>query len=106
MSLWAAVTRANTRNNSFRLSRWLHTINVLLGTLVLVPLAAVDASAAAGQQWFSAWTVAQAGRLPTSMSGTSVRMIVRPTISGSAVRVKLENRFGQSSVVFSAADIG
>jgi uncharacterized protein (TIGR03437 family) len=58
------------------------------------------------EQWFSAWTVAQGGRFATPMSGTSVRMIVRPTISGPAVRVRLENRLGESPVVFSAAYIG
>jgi uncharacterized protein (TIGR03437 family) len=58
------------------------------------------------QPWFSAWTVAQSTRFATSMSGTSVRMIVRPAISGPAVRVRLENRFGQSVIVFSAAYSG
>jgi len=72
---------------------------------ISIPIAA-SGQAAADQQWFSAWTVAQAGRFPISMSGTSVRMIVRPTISGSGVRVKVENRFGQSPVVFSTAYIG
>lgn len=72
----------------------------------VVLLAAVGAKSAAGQQWFSAWTVAPDARFATSMSGTSVRMIVRPTISGNAVRVRLENRFGRSAVVFSAAYIG
>jgi hypothetical protein len=33
-------------------------------------------------------------------------MIVRPTISGNEVRVKIENTLGQSPVVFSAAYIG
>jgi len=61
---------------------------------------------AAGQTWFSAWTAAQESRLATAMSGTSVRMIVRPSISGSAVRIRLENRFGQSPVVFAAAYFG
>lgn len=40
------------------------------------------------------------------MSGSSVRMIVRPTISGTAVRVKIENVVGASPVTFSAAYIG
>jgi lysophospholipase L1-like esterase len=61
-----------------------------------------------GQQWYSAWTAAQADRIvpTTSMNGTSLRMIVRPTISGTAVRVKLENTVGQSAVTFSAVYIG
>ena len=70
-------------------------------------LAALFASRiyAAGQ-WFSAWTAAHGVRIAATMSGTSVRMIVRPSISGGAVRVKIENTFGQSPVVFSAGYIG
>jgi lysophospholipase L1-like esterase len=60
--------------------------------------------------WFSAWTAAQAVYFPGSnLPGTgdsTVRMIVRPVISGDAVRVKLENTFGGSSVTFSSAFIG
>jgi uncharacterized protein (TIGR03437 family) len=81
-------------------SRWLRSI------LLLTPLTAVHAQSNAGPQWFSAWTAAPSLILTTSMSGNSVRMIVRPTISGNAVRVKLENGFAKSSVVFSAAYFG
>jgi uncharacterized protein (TIGR03437 family) len=75
-----------------------------LALLVLVPLA--NAQPAAGHQWFSAWTAAPSYVKTTTMSGTSVRMIVRPTISGTAVRVQLQNIFGQVPVVFAAAYIG
>jgi len=81
-------------------------VKALLTILVLAPMAAVDAQSNGGQQWFSAWTAAPSLILTTSMSGNSVRMIVRPTISGTAVRVKLENGFAKSAVVFSAAYIG
>jgi uncharacterized protein (TIGR03437 family) len=40
------------------------------------------------------------------MSATTVRMIVRPTVSGASVRVRIENTMGQSPVTFSAAYIG
>ena len=73
--------------------------------LALLPLSAY-AQPAGGQQWFSAWTAAPSYVMTTSMSGTSVRMIVRPTISGPAVRVQFQNIFGQAPVVFSAAYIG
>ena len=57
--------------------------------------------------WFSAWTTSHGARLTTpAMSGRTVRMILRPTISGSRVRVKLENTMGEAPVVFSAAYIG
>jgi lysophospholipase L1-like esterase len=59
-----------------------------------------------GPQWYSAWTAPQIDRIATSLSGHSVRMIVRPTLSGSAVRVKIENVVGIEPVTFSAAYIG
>jgi hypothetical protein len=46
-------------------------------------------------------------RLTTpEVSGSTVRMLVRPTIAGSHLRVKVENTMGQAEVVFSAAYIG
>jgi lysophospholipase L1-like esterase len=60
-----------------------------------------------GGRWFSAWTVSHGARQTTpALSGTTVRMIVRPTISGNHLRVKLENTLGTAPVVFSAAYIG
>src|SRR3954468_6509054 len=60
-------------------------------------------------RWFSAWTVSHGARqVPAgvTLSGSSFRMIVRPTVSGDHVRVKLENTMGQAAVTFSAAYIG
>lgn len=66
-----------------------------------------SAHARGGQQWFSAWAVSHGSRQTTpAVSGTTVRMIVRPTISGSHLRVKLENTMGEAPVVFSGAYIG
>lgn len=57
--------------------------------------------------WFSAWTTSHGSRQTTpAMSGRTVRMILRPTISGNKLRVKLENTMGQAPVVFSGAFIG
>lgn len=77
-----------------------------LARRIITILAAPVIAAGTGQQWFSEWTAAHGDRIAGSMSGTSVRMIVRPSISGAAVRVKIENTMGQSPVVFSAAYIG
>ena len=60
-------------------------------------------------RWFSAWTVSHGARqVPTgvTLSGSSFRMIVRPTASGDHVRVKIENTMGQAAVTFSAAYVG
>ena len=58
-------------------------------------------------QWYSAWAAPQGMRLDTpDMSGTTARMIVRPTIGGNSVRVKIENTLGEAPVVFSTVYFG
>src|SRR4051794_34731987 len=60
-------------------------------------------------RWFSAWTVSHGARqVPAGvpLSGSSFRMIVRPTASSDHVRVKIENTMGQAAVTFSAAYLG
>ena len=68
--------------------------------------AAAPVAAPGAPQWYSAWTAPQGLRLAASLSGSSVRMIVRPTVSAAAARVRIENTMGQSQAVFSAAWIG
>jgi lysophospholipase L1-like esterase len=68
-------------------------------------------------KWFSAWTTSIGHRMLSTLapgnanyapdvSKSTLRMIVRPTISGKAVRVKIENTQAQTTVVFSGAFIG
>lgn len=80
----------------------------LLGVVVLLlSFAPSGALARGGEDWFSAWSVSHGLRLETpAVSGTTVRMIVRPTIAGNQLRVKLENTMGTAPVMFSAAYIG
>ena len=55
----------------------------------------------------SAWTVAHNVReTPAGLADSTVRMIVRPTVSGRELRVKLENTVGTAPVTFSAAHVG
>ena len=85
------------------------TVVALLGAALwaLMLVAPSDTLARGGQEWFSAWSVSHGLRLTTpAVSGTTVRMVVRPTISGSELRVKLENTMGTAPVSFSAAHIG
>ena len=51
-------------------------------------------------------SVAQPALHDAVLNGSSVRMIVCPTISGHSVRLKLENTLGQSPVVFSNVYLG
>src|SRR5205823_2749804 len=82
-------------------------IVAVLGPLMAILLLATDAIAQGGPKWFSAWTVSHNVRETTpALSNSTVRMIVRPTISGTSVRIKLENTLGQSPAMFSGAFIG
>jgi lysophospholipase L1-like esterase len=77
--------------------------------LVAVATTAVMALAALAQEprWFSAWAAAHnVGRLVAGLNGSSVRVIVRPTISGQSLRVKLTNIRGEAPAVFSAVFVG
>src|SRR5256886_2901783 len=81
---------------------------LLLAAETLVLLAgAAGAHARGGEEWFSAWSVSHGLRLTApAVSGTTVRMIVRPTISGDNRRMNLENTMGISRFAFSAAYVG
>ena len=61
---------------------------------------------AAKAKWISAWGFSQQGLAPETVTDGTVRMIARPTISGSAVRVVLQNTFGLEAVTFEAAYVG
>jgi lysophospholipase L1-like esterase len=72
---------------------------------VLEPVAPKPQSGEGG--WFSAWAAAHnVGRGVEALSGGSVRLIVRPTLSGQSLRVKLSNIRGSAPAVFSAAYVG
>ena len=60
-----------------------------------------------GKDWYSAWAMAHNARVTTpAVSGRTVRMILLPSISGTGLRVKIENTMGEAPVVFSGAAIG
>lgn len=59
-------------------------------------------------KFVAAWAVSQ-GRIAEQappLSNSTVRVIVRPTIDGTAVRIKLENTIATTPVTFAAAYIG
>jgi lysophospholipase L1-like esterase len=66
-------------------------------------------------KWFTAWSVSIGHRMGPAFTGanfapdvsaSTLRMIVRPTIAGKAVRVKIENTQATTPVVFSGAFVG
>jgi hypothetical protein len=82
-------------------------IKTLRWALLALPLLVTHASAQRAAQWFTAWSVAHnVGEEVAGLDNTTVRMIVRPTISGRALRIKLENTRAKTPAVFAAAFIG
>ena len=76
----------------------------LLGAVVTMP---THVAAQREPQWFSAWTVAHnIGEVIPNLDNTTVRMIVRPAITGQALRIKLENTRAQTPAIFAAAFVG
>lgn len=91
----------------------------LLAVLCVAATASADDGRGQGRDsnWFSGWTISIGHRMLTTLpagnanfaaetAGKTVRMIVRPSISGDAVRVKIENTMATTPVVFSGAFIG
>lgn len=81
---------------------------LVLSAILLTPAGAPAQERQEGEgRWLSAWTVSHnARRTPAALDDSTVRMIVRPTVSGNFVRLKLENTMGETPVTFSAAFIG
>lgn len=94
-----------TRTRALRSS----PLRFLLAVLLIAGASVAHGRDGRDGKWRSAWTVSHGARqVPTgvTLSGSSFRMIVRPTASGDHIRVKLENTMGQAPVTFSAAYIG
>src|SRR6185436_17565488 len=59
-----------------------------------------------GDHWFTAWSTSQQALGDTRISNATVRMIARVTISGDAVRIRLDNAFGAEPVTIGHAYVG
>ncbi len=79
---------------------------LLAALALLITFASPGAIARGGDNWFAAWSVSHGLNLSIAVNNSTVRMIVRPTISGNQLRVKFENTMGTAPVVFAAAYIG
>ena len=85
----------------------LSRIAVVAGlALLLASGTAARQAAPASERWVTAWGSSQQGLGTGAVSNTTVRMIARVTISGQAVRVRLDNTFGTSPLVIGKAYVG
>jgi lysophospholipase L1-like esterase len=60
----------------------------------------------AAARWITAWGTSQQGLGQNAVTNTTVRMIARVTVSGEAVRIRLDNTFGTAPLTVGRAYIG
>jgi len=75
---------------------------------VAAVIAAISLAVSAQEpRWLSAWSAAHnVGLVVEGLNGGAVRLLVRPTLSGRSLRVKLSNIRGNTPAVFSSAFVG
>lgn len=61
---------------------------------------------ASGNTWVTAWAASQNGLGMTAVTNATVRMIARATVSGDAVRLRLDNTYGTSPLAIGTAYVG
>lgn len=95
-----------------RYDRAMIQMNRAVAAIFAIALAACSGTpsrdATATRKLTAAWSISQ-GRLAEhapDLNNSTVRIVVRPTIAGTAVRIKLENTIATTPVTFAAAYIG
>src|SRR3954454_15620913 len=82
--------------------------NVLFAILIAA-LGLHATGSALAQNWVGTWTASPQpprGVMPASFSNQTVRQIVRVSIGGSKVRIRLSNEFGSKPLLIGAASVG
>lgn len=72
----------------------------------LLVLTGVSTAFAAGTDWTATWHASpEPARTPTTLSNQTVRQVVRVTLGGNKVRVRLSNEFGDGPLRIGAAHV-
>src|SRR5438552_7419007 len=80
--------------------------NGLVGLWLVIVLCFVVSNAAAQNTgWVTAWGASQKSQGEMKITNATVRMIARVTLSGDAIRIRLDNTFGKTPVTFSNVTI-
>jgi lysophospholipase L1-like esterase len=81
---------------------------VTVAALLLLPAGGIRAlqRGPASARWVTAWGSSQNGLAVTPITNATVRMIARVTISGEALRIRLDNTFGTAPLVIGKAYVG
>ncbi|MFE9682094.1 GDSL-type esterase/lipase family protein [Streptomyces sp. NPDC006285] len=65
-----------------------------------------SAAGTAERAWFTSWAQSQQDLAPTPLRDQSVRMITRLSQGGGALRIRIQNTFGQTPLTVDAATVG
>jgi lysophospholipase L1-like esterase len=80
--------------------------NTWIGLWLLILLCFAASNAAAQDAgWVAAWGTSQQSQGEMKIANATARMIARVTLSGDAVRIRLDNTFGKAPVTFSNVTI-
>lgn len=81
---------------------------VFVGALALLLESGTTArqQAPAATRWITAWGTSQQGLGTNTVANTTVRMIARVTVSGEAIRIRLDNTFGTAPLTVGKAYVG
>lgn len=60
----------------------------------------------ASARWVTAWSTSQQGLGANAVTNTTVRLIARVTVSGEAVRIRIDNTFGTAALAIGRAYVG
>jgi len=76
----------------------------ILATAALLTMpAGASAASCTGTHWVGAWATSPSDGTGKGYRDQTLRLIVRPTLSGRRLRVRLSNRFGEQPVTFASA---
>src|ERR1700681_3079497 len=81
---------------------------VTIAALVLLPAGGIRAlqQRAVPVKWVTAWASSQDGLAMSPVTNVTVRMIARVTISGEALRIRLDNTFGTAPLLIGKVYVG
>ena len=97
--------------SSFSVAFLRRALGVLAGTLLAVVSmanqpAAIAKGGTSGIHWVGTWSASpQAAKSPVALKDQTIRQIVRVSIGGQRLRVRLSNAFGSGPLVIGAAHV-
>ena len=92
------------------MKRWPFVITILTAATVVAIFGSTargqSPSRAAAPRWLTAWGTSQQTVSTTALSNTTLRLNARVTISGDAIRLRLDNSYGKSAIRIGRAFVG